>query len=353
MNRSKIYFIGRKQGFGRRRWRISHLENRRLQEMQGLKAADEYIIQTRFISLSDAIWVRLRPEFTTDNEIKRIDRRLNIFRSKKVIINDVTSFYNYDSKDRTFKIWKNENILCPDFLSISLNDIKNDFQRLISDISGFVDTYGKVLIRTNNETAANGMYVLDRKTSKDKIIAILKILAERCKTFINYRKDTRIILVEFIKPEFANGLIDLYRVHLLFDDILSYYAVTSNHDVFHNCDMKSENLRRFINLNTSLPKIIKNNKKIIIKAANVLGCNLGAVEFFIKNGELIFLEFNPMWGGQASKVGFGDSNIQSHLKQKRKELAKKIPNIYSFLDYENYYKNLYKKIHLHHIKNYT
>ena len=118
MNRSKIYFIGRKQGFGRRRWRISHLENRRLLEMQGLKAADEHIIQTRFISLSDAIWVRLRPEFTTDNEIKRVDRRLNIFRGKKIIMNDATSFYNYDSKDRTFKIWKNENILCPDFLSI-------------------------------------------------------------------------------------------------------------------------------------------------------------------------------------------------------------------------------------------
>ena len=59
--------------------------------MQGLKAADEHIIQTRFISLSDAIWVRLRPEFTTDNEIKRVDRRLNIFRGKKIIMNMLMS----------------------------------------------------------------------------------------------------------------------------------------------------------------------------------------------------------------------------------------------------------------------
>ena len=37
--RTKIYFIGRKQGIGHRRYRLSHLENRRKYEPEGLKDA--------------------------------------------------------------------------------------------------------------------------------------------------------------------------------------------------------------------------------------------------------------------------------------------------------------------------
>ena len=351
MKNSKIYFIGRKQGFGKRRWRLSHIENRREKESEGLEEASEYITQTRFISLADAVWVRLRPEFTTDREIERIDRRLITYRNKKIIINDVTSFYNYDSKDRTFKIWRKENILCPNYLSISPDDIKNNIQAVISSVLNFIDKYGKVLIRTNNETAANGMYILDRKISKDEILEKLKFLSDRHKIFVDYRKDTRIILVEFIRPQTNNEFIDLYRAHILFDNILSYYAVSSNLDVFHNCDMDSNSLKRFIDINKSISKIVEKNKKTIVKAAQVLGCNLGAIEFFIKNDKLIFLEFNPMWGGQASKVGFGDLNVQTHLKENKKELAKKIPNVYSFLNYKNYYKNLFEKIHFQCINN--
>ena len=107
MKRSKIYFIGRKQGFGKRRWRLSHLENRRCKESEGLKEASHRIVQTRFISLSDSI---VRPEFTTDAEVVFISRRLDPYRKTKTIINDISCFYKYDSKDRTFDIWKKEKI---------------------------------------------------------------------------------------------------------------------------------------------------------------------------------------------------------------------------------------------------
>ena len=164
MKKSKIYFIGRKQGFGKRRWRHSHLENRRLNEADGLKEAGASIIQTRFISFADSIWVRIRPEFTTDKEITRIDKRLKPYRGKKTIINDVTSFYNYDSKDRTFDIWKKEKIPCPEFLSISPKDADNDIESIVARIGEFIDKYGKVFLRTNNETAANIGYLLESGT---------------------------------------------------------------------------------------------------------------------------------------------------------------------------------------------
>ena len=138
MKRSKIYFIGRKQGFGKRRWRLSHLENRRYKESEGLKEASHRIVQTRFISQADSIWVRVRPEFTTDKEVIRINQRLEPYRKEKTIINDTSSFYNYDSKDRTFGIWEKEKIPCPNFLPISPIDADNDIDSTVTRIRQFI-----------------------------------------------------------------------------------------------------------------------------------------------------------------------------------------------------------------------
>ena len=345
MKRSKIYFIGRKQGFGKRRWRLSHLENRRYKEYEGLKEASHCIIQTRFISQADSIWVRVRPEFTTDNEVVRINERLEPYRKEKTIINDTSSFYNYDSKDRTFGIWEKEKIPCPKFLPISPIDADNDIDSTITRIKEFIDENGKVFLRTNNETAANGMSLLDRDTSKKEITEKLQTLINRCKSFLQKRKDTRIVLVQFIKPQADQNFNDLYRVHILLGKVLSYYVVTADLDVFHNCDMDLNSLNRFIELNTSISEVVETHKETIIKASEVLGCNLGAIEFFIRDGKPIFLEFNPMWGGQASKIGFGNSKFQSYLLENKKDLSEKIPNVYFFLNYKSYYKDLFKNIH--------
>ena len=345
MKKSKIYFIGRKQGFGKRRWRLSHLENRRQKEAEGLKAAGDSIVQTRFISSADSIWIRVRPEFTTDIEVERIDRRLKPYRQEKTIINDVTSFYNYDSKDRTFEIWNKEGIQCPDYLSISPHDVDNDIESTVSEIKIFIDKHRKVFLRTNNETAANGMFLLDAESSKEFIIEKIQELIQRCKYLLKKRKDTRIVLVQFIMPEDKEGNMDLYRVHLILGNILSYYAVTAKLDIFHNCDMDVNSLDKFIDLNKSISKIVDKHKNTILAASEVLGCNLGAIEFFIRDGKPVFIEFNPMWGGQASKVGFGNTQLQSHLLMNKEELTEQIPNIYSFLDYKAYYRKLFESVH--------
>ena len=347
MKKSKIYFIGRKQGFGKRRWRHSHLENRRLNEADGLKEAGASIIQTRFISFADSIWVRIRPEFTTDKEITRIDKRLKPYRGKKTIINDVTSFYNYDSKDRTFDIWEKEKIPCPEFLSISPKDADNDIESIVARIGEFIDEHGKAFLRTNNETAANGIALLERDTPMQEVNEKLKTLINRCKDFLQQRKDTRIVLVQFINPKPDQSFNDIYRVHLLLGKVISYYVVTANLDVFHNCDMDLNSLNRFIELNTSISEVVEKHKETILRASEVLGCNVGAIEFFIRDGKPIFLELNPMWGGQASKIGFGNSKFQSYLVENKKDLLEKIPNVYFFLNYKNYYKDLFKNIHYH------
>ena len=83
----------------------------------------------------------------------------------------------------------------------------------------------------------------------------------------------------------------------------------------------------------------------ILPTAEALGCNIGAVEFLLKNTEPVFIEFNPMWGGNASKLGFGSEDLRNYLENNRDSLENRIPNIYQFTDYKHYYKSLYEGIH--------
>ena len=105
---------------------MSHLENRRKYESEGLKDAKESIVQTRWIKKADVIWVRVRPEHTTDKERVVIEKHLKHLRDKIPIINDIAVFDHYDCKDQSFQLWKKHNIPCPDFITINENSISGN-----------------------------------------------------------------------------------------------------------------------------------------------------------------------------------------------------------------------------------
>ena len=341
--KTKIYFIGRKQGIGHRRYRLSHLENRRKYEPEGLKDAKDKIKQVRLIQNADVIWVRVRPEHTNDKQRKIIENRLKKVRKKTVIINDISVFDNYDCKDTTFYLWKKQGIACPDYLTIEPKVDHAD--QIVDEISSFIRKYKKVFLRTNNETASLGMHTLTTSTSKEEIENTLSLLVARSRQHQKKRKATRVMAVEFFEQKSSGQYTDLYRVHIVFGKIISFYAVTSKKDIFHNIDMTNDDLERFIMLNENLSDKIYSLEPKLISAVESLGCNLGAIEFFLENNEPVFLELNPMWGGHASINGFGDSDMQSYLINNRGVLEDRIPNIYSFMDYRTYYKKLYEHIH--------
>ena len=345
MKPSNIFFIGRKQGVGLRRFRLSHLENRRPEEFEGLRRASSSIRQVRLLRNADVIWVRVRPEFTTDQDRQKIGKRLRPFRDRIPIINDIVVFNNYDCKDTTFSIWKEHGIACPDFISFDLFQDTYNHADAVEQILKFLNKYGKIVLRTNNETAANGMYILNSNVIGKDINTIVNDLENRCRMFFPKRSCTRIIAVEFINSQDTEGYIDLYRAHILMGQIISYYAVTNKQDIFHNVDMEEQCMERFIKINEDLNDKIGSLDDQILQASNVLECNLGAIEFFLVDNKPIFIEFNPMWGGHASMIGFGNTKVQNYLDTNIKELKKRIPNIYAWLNYPNYYKALFEQIH--------
>ena len=109
--------------------------------------------------------------------------------------------------------------------------------------------------------------------------------------------------------------------------------------------MKEQCLERFIQLNEDLCDKIQSLHDQILQASNALECNLGAVEFFLMDNKPIFIEFNPMWGGHASMIGFGSTKVQNYLGTHKRTLKERIPNIYAWLNYPDYYKALFERIH--------
>ena len=77
-----------------------------------------------------------------------------------------------------------------------------------------------------------------------------------------------------------------------------------------------------------------------MKSFQVLGNNLGAIEFFINNNEIIFLELNPMWAGNYNCFG----EIQGRLLEQEKVLSNEIPMIYNWLNKKKYYKKMYEHL---------
>ena len=347
MKNVSIYFIGRKQGIGFRRYRLSHLENRRKYEYEGFQDAYKKIRQVRLIQNADVVWVRVRPEHTKDYERIIIEKRLKAVRGKVPIINDINIFDNYDCKNLSFDIWGENNIQCPNHITISINNFINNFSNMVKSINEFIEQNHKIFLRTNNETSANGMVFLTVSSTEKEIKKAVNMLIDRCQTFLPNRKSTKIMGVEYISPDDENKFQDIYRVHILFNKVISFYAVTSKNIIFHNIDMIEPDIERFIKLNKDLCEKMPELEQYILKSAHSLGCNLGAVEFFIKNKKPILLELNPMWGGHASKHGFGNTKFRNYLKENRSYLEKEIPNVYKFIDKRLYYKNLYETISYH------
>ena len=294
------------------------------------------IKRTHFISNADILFFRNRGATTTDRMLGSLSNRVN---DNKFIINDIRSFQNYDSKDKSFSIWIDNNLKCPNYISFTLDEIETS--DTINKIKEFQKKYGKILIRTNNETGSKGLFVLEESDGINKILSILK---SRVASLIQERKDTKIICVEYINPKHDDNLHRLYRVHILFDKVLSYYVTTSTRNEFHNADMKLNDLDTFISANIEFQNILPTIRDDLIKAVKVLGCNIGALEFFLVDGRPCFLELNPIWGGHASREGFGDKEMMNYLELNKNTLIKDIPKIYTWLDYRSYYTKMYSII---------
>ena len=109
----------------------------------------------RVFNSRNILFFRNRGATTSDKAFKSLSKRVN---DSKLIINDIRSFLNYDSKDRSFEIWKKNNLQCPNHISFSLNEM-NESIHMEKMINQFLEKY----------KITNSLIISD-KNSKSKII---------------------------------------------------------------------------------------------------------------------------------------------------------------------------------------
>lgn len=335
----KIFFIGRRHGVVPLKARPWKLEGRRPGELAGFNEA-EGIVRTYSPARADVIFVRNKQEYTKEKHIRNIEKKIGRFRTKKPILNDIEHFRNYNSKEVTFSIWQKHGLPIPAFKVLDISDSE---QKYIKEVEDFLDLYPCMILRSTNDESGYGMFFIDCGMSELEIIEQIR----ECRAYIAQNKglriDTGIMAVEYIgdcrSPEYQY----LCRAYCVGSEIVGMRCLTAKQHNQHAKSMNPDDFDEFMKMNTTVVPVLKKEpyKSQILKAVECLHIKVTAIDFIYKNGDIFFLEVNPIWGGGNN---FGNVDFKAILKQKRASLQKQIPNIYELMDGAPFYKRFYESI---------
>ena len=331
-----IHFIGRRQGiipYSNTNW---FLENSRNQELAGIRNIPNIkIVNSK--KKADIIFVRNKPESTTDQQVQKINSLIKAHRKDKLVINDIKDFNKIDNKDITFTIWKDNDVRCPDYCVLNPLEIDESIEK----ITTMLLTKESILLRINNRTGGTAMKKIDSNFDKQNIIQQLEKLSTKVMDYREARALTNLIAVEHIKNGTGNYT-HAFRAHILNDEIISFYVAISKSLVVSMTKLEDGDLNEFIRINSKFAELLNNDsfKKKILKAMSSI-TNMGAVDFLLVDDKPIFLEINPMWKGNFFEKNFGDNKILLDWFHKKPELEKIIPNVFQFKNPIKYWGNFY------------
>jgi len=332
----KLFFIGRRHGVIPLRARPWKLERQRHGELDGFKAA-QGITRTYSPANADVIFVRNSQDYTGPSDVENIERRIGKFRSKKLILNDIKYFEQYNSKDTTFAVWKKNGVSVPAFKTLDAYDTE---QALTETVSDFMSKYPSTILRTTNDESGVGMFFLHQEMSLEQITEIVKecmaCISENKKT----KPDSRMMAVEYIGDLRSSEYQYLCRAYCVGQQIVCTRCITGKHNNVHAKSMGAEDFDEFVTMNETLtPQFYKEPfRSQILKAVDCLGPGMTAIDFIYKDGAVYFLEINPMWGGGNK---YGDEVFMSLLKTNQPSLQNRMPDIYKLLDGNAFYKSFY------------
>jgi hypothetical protein len=289
------------------------------------------------IKKTDIVFLRNKPESTTGTQLRKIDSLLENVRSDKLVINDVKNFFHIDNKDLTFDIWGKNNVKYPYFCLLYPNNIQKSIEKIVQMLS----IKESILLRINNRTGGTSMIKIDQTTPQDIMITKLDSLISKTLHYQKKRPQTKIMAVEHIN----NGSKKYnysFRVHVLVNEIVSYYVGISKKLVVSMSDLECDDLDEFVHANIILIQLmedVKFRQKIIRAVTSIT--NMGAIDFLLIDNEPIFLEINPIWKGNFFEKNFGNNAILLDWFYKKPELEKIIPNIFEFKSPIQYWEKFY------------
>ncbi|EAR07903.1 hypothetical protein [Reinekea blandensis] len=322
---TRIAFIGRKPSIN------NQMDKPRLGESAGLERS---LLEQSSLMEADVVLVRLNPERVNHRTIRRVLKTEHRTRAGTLILNSAQYFQRYADKTQCFRHWQAAGLKTPNFTELSpwasIRTIQQSLHSLLKETDG-------VYLRTHNEDSGKGIHFLTRQSSGSDLKRIIKQIRRR--TLTNKVTKSRLLLVGAVPNADEQGVHHVYRIHVCCGQILGGYALVGDQPVIHSRDQHLDFWSAFVHHNQHLQTILSQPqwRQQILQAAQVLGADIGAVEFFCINGELVFLELNPLWGGH-HVFGEGEAfmeKLQYHRQQPELTLVNQ------WLTPEVYYQALY------------
>ncbi|MCZ6786530.1 MAG: hypothetical protein O7E54_05130, partial [Planctomycetota bacterium] len=252
------------------------------------------------------------------------------------------NFQNADSKDRAFSIWTDAGIPCPRHWVIETDPDDPEDLACVDQVLALRDAESRILLRTNNESAYQGLHVIDGDASPDRIRSVVRDLKAHAARLRPIRRDTKLLGVKYIDTRGPEGYATLSRAFVVLDRVFCYYALVSKRDFFRAGDMVPDVYERWLAANRQLRAMIEAPEvaSLFVQAVATLGNNIGAVDFLVRDGAPVLLEMNPLWG----QISFGNRELADRITATRASWSEDLPNIAEFLDYVPFYGRMYEYI---------
>ena len=292
------------------------------------------------------------PELITEKEYKGMISQNDATGNLPYITNSAQGFKYVQSKEKTFKKWKEAGVYCPD--SFYFDNAKDFYTQQEKNSIEY-----PFLIRLNNSVSGKHTYLIREESQlKDALAKLDKDYSQY--TSSNSRIDTKRICVKLINSVDKERKVNSsFRIHVAGDKVISGYGrVVDENDwlAITAGKFKSEHIDNFVYYNTFCEKVMTDFKDEIIDAVSSLELNHQGVDaiYDFDNNKLCFLEVQPTYAsGYPNGMGSYtppyynpyDPTLVTHLKQNEPEWSKLFPRYYNdWLDKKNHFNLVYKTL---------
>lgn len=292
------------------------------------------------------------PELVTEKEYKGMLDQNAATGNLPYITNSAEGFKYVQSKEETFKRWKEAGVYCPDFF----------FFNGASDFYTQQEQHSieyPFLIRLNNSVSGKHTYLIrEEKQLKDALTNLDRDYDNYTKN--NGRINTKRICVKLINSvDKIRKVNSSFRIHVAGDKVISGYGrVVDQNDwlAITAGKFKKEHIDNFVHYNTFCEEVMTTYREDIIKAVQSLDLNHQGVDaiYDFDNDKLCFLEVQPTYasgyphGAGSYRPPFYnpyDPTLVSSLQENEAEWSKLFPRYYTnWLDKENHFDLVYKTL---------
>lgn len=292
------------------------------------------------------------PELITEKEYQGM-----LYQNEKIgnlpyITNSAPGFKYVQSKEETFKRWKEAGVYCPDFFYF--DNSKDFFTKQEENKIEY-----PFLIRLNNSVSGKHTYLIrEEKQLKEALSKLDNDFTSY--TSSNTRIGTKRICVKLINSvDKERNVNSSFRIHVAGNKVISGYGRVVDADdwlAITAGKFKKEHIDNFVYYNTFCEELMTKFSKELIEAVQALDLNHQGVDviYDFDNDKLCFLEVQPTYAsGYPNGMGSYrppyynpyDSTLVNFLQENEQELVKLFPRYYNnWLDKKNHFDLVYKTL---------